>query len=298
MARGGIPVFEMSGHGAEALRRSGIVSLPFMESLSLEPRLADPHAHDFFQFALVLGRGRLMLDFREADVDGATLLFLSPGQVHTIRPENRLHGNIVSFTREFFDLRSAPEGGGSLADTPFFHAAGELPWLSLDAAEDRAARGIFEEIQNEFDRAEEGADIALRALLRILFVRASRWYAARHGGAQPARSSQLTRAFFQELARHGGGWRAVGPYAKQLGVTANHLNDVIAAGTGKPAGAHIREARLLEAKRLLLYSDLSVAEIGYQLGFKDPSYFGRFFRRHERLTPAEFRRGIREKYQN
>ncbi|HEY1121221.1 MAG TPA: helix-turn-helix domain-containing protein, partial [Haloferula sp.] len=55
--------------------------------------------------------------------------------------------------------------------------------------------------------------------------------------------------------------------------------------------------RLLDAKRLLLYSELSVAEIGYRLGFKDPSYFGRFFRRYESRTPAEFRDEIREKYQ-
>ena len=58
----------------------------------------------------------------------------------------------------------------------------------------------------------------------------------------------------------------------------------------------IRQRRLLDAKRLLSHSEMSVSEIGYHLGFEDPSYFSRFFRRYERCAPAEFREQIREKY--
>ena len=61
--------------------------------------------------------------------------------------------------------------------------------------------------------------------------------------------------------------------------------------------ALIRQRRLLEAKRLLSHSDLTASEIGYRLRFRDPSYFGRFFRQGAGMTPAAFREEIREKYQ-
>jgi AraC-like DNA-binding protein len=64
------------------------------------------------------------------------------------------------------------------------------------------------------------------------------------------------------------------------------------------AGAIVRQRRLLDAKRLLSHSDLSVSEIGYRLGFQDPSYFSRFFRKSTGSAPAEFREAIREKYQS
>ncbi|MDB6080659.1 MAG: AraC family transcriptional regulator, partial [Akkermansiaceae bacterium] len=87
-------------------------------------------------------------------------------------------------------------------------------------------------------------------------------------------------------------------YAKMLGVTSGHLNDTVSAQTGRPAGALIRERILLEARRLLLHSELQIAEIAYHLGFGDPSYFARFFRREDGRPPGDFRMEIREKYRS
>jgi AraC-like DNA-binding protein len=131
----------------------------------------------------------------------------------------------------------------------------------------------------------------------MLFVKAARWHAAEGPVRKSSRPAVLVRRFQQEIERNHRNWRTLEPYAKELGVTVNHLNDVVRGETGQAAGEHVRQRRLLDAKRLLLHSTLSVSEIGYELGFEDPSYFSRFFRRYEALTPAEFRKEIREKYQ-
>jgi AraC-like DNA-binding protein len=81
-----------------------------------------------------------------------------------------------------------------------------------------------------------------------------------------------------------------------LGVTTSHLSDSMRLETGLTAGELIRARLILEAKRLLLHSELTIAEIGYELGFGDPSYFSRFVRREIKTSPAEFRDRIREKY--
>lgn len=288
----------MIPYGRASLRAEGFVVMPFEDSMAREPARLRPHYHDFFQVSLLAGPGRLMHDFREKDVRGLTLFFLSPGQVHTVQPGPGLRGTIVSFTRDFFDAGS-PAAARLLLELPFYFASEAPPWLSLDAAgEDASAfRALFRELQAEYDQAHPGAAEILRALLRIVFVKASRRLAAAQDAPRAHRATALVREFQLEIEKHFSDQPALGSYARRLGVSVNHLNDVVRETTGLAAGEHIRRRRLLDAKRQLLHSELSVSEIGYRLGFKDPSYFSRFFRRYERVSPATFRRQSREKYQ-
>lgn len=293
-----IPALGMNPAAATPLRAEGVVVMSYEESMRADPARLTPHYHDFFQASLLLGSGRLMHDFREADVGGVTLFFLSPGQVHTVRPGPDMRGTIVSFTREFFD------GGGTdsarlLLEFPLYFAGDSPPWLSLPpGAEDTAAtRELFRQLQTETDHAEADSAEVVRSLLRILLVKTGRILAGRAPASGRRRSSPLAREFQLLVEKHFLEETALAAYARRLGVGANHLNDVVREATGRAAGEHIRLRRLLSAKRQLLHSELSVSEIGYRLGFRDASYFSRFFRRHEKLSPAEFRVLSREKYQ-
>ncbi|WP_306301492.1 helix-turn-helix domain-containing protein [Verrucomicrobium spinosum] len=77
-------------------------------------------------------------------------------------------------------------------------------------------------------------------------------------------------------------------------MTAGHLNDVVRQFTAGTAGELIHARELLEARRLLMHTELSVSEIAYRLGYKDPSYFARVFRKSTGQAPADFRAAIRE----
>lgn len=295
MKREAIPAVALGDYRQSLLRGEGFVAVPYQESRAWNPTLLTPHYHDFFQMSLIRGPARLMHDFRETKVRGDTLFFLSPGQIHAVQSGKETDGTILSFTREFFDAGAA----GStqfLLELPFYYTADFPPWMSVPAKAREATAALFDEIQEEFNQARPGAAEIIRALLRILLVKASRWR-DHEQATTPQRAASLVRDFQLLVERNYQDWQALAPYARELRVTANHLNDVVSEATGRPAGEHIRQRRLLDAKRLLLYSELSVAEIGYRLGFKDPSYFGRFFRRYESRTPAEFRDEIREKYQ-
>ena len=76
-----------------------------------------------------------------------------------------------------------------------------------------------------------------------------------------------------------------------------HLRNSVKEKTGRSPGHILRQEIALEAKRLLIHSELTAAEIGFKLGFDDPSYFGRFFKRESGLSPTAFRQRIIEKYQ-
>ncbi|MGC4017181.1 MAG: helix-turn-helix domain-containing protein [Luteolibacter sp.] len=294
MKRRTVPEIEMIDYGQEHLRGRGFVAMPMMESMRKDPQRGYPHLHGFYQVTLLTGQGRPMHDFRETAFSGPILFFVSPGQVHTASPDPQEEGWVVSFSREFFTAQGGD--AGLLAELPFYYASSLPPWLPLLPEEETVARGIFQDLQREYDAAQPGAAEILQALLRILFVRASRWYGRAHPIGRGTRASRLVREFHLLVEQHFHEWQTLDSYAQQLGVTVNHLNDVVREETGSAAGEQIRQRRLLDAKRLLLHSDLSISEIGYRLGFDDPSYFSRFFRRYEGGTPAGFREEIREKY--
>ena len=100
--------------------------------------------------------------------------------------------------------------------------------------------------------------------------------------------SHLTKSWNKSLT--------VSDYAELMNVSAGHLNFLIKKFTGKKTIDWILEKKLVEAKRLLLHTEKSVKEIAFELGFDDPGYFSRFFKKYSHITPLAFRMEIREKY--
>ncbi len=289
-----IPSLEMARLGRESLRREGIAVGSLRGTALDDPRLQKPHFHDFFQLALVQGAGSVMHDFRDYAVEGETLFFLSPGQVHSVRADQRLDGVIISFSQSFYDHTAAPPS--ELLDLPFFFSVEAAPLLPIPAGDEFRIAQAVAEIRDEFNHAAPFAGASIRAWLRILFARAHRLYQVNHSVAEPTAGARLIRQFHLSVERHFREEFTLAEYARELGVTANHLNDVVREEAKQSAGGVVRQRKLLDAKRLLSHSEMSVSEIGYHIGFQDPSYFSRFFRREMGLAPAAFREQIREKY--
>jgi AraC-like DNA-binding protein len=290
-----IPEYEMNNAGAAHLRQQGILVMRFMDSLRNDPRRRQPHFHEFFQVCLLLAPTTVMLDFQNFRTRGPAVLFISPGQVHTIRPKPGLQGVTVSFTQAFFDDETPPPS--RLLELPFFFPDDKQPWLRLAQQEIAETADLFGDLCNEYDRALSDAVGILRATLRLALLRLARIYARTSPPRKATRGIGIVRQFHLELEKHFRAETNIGAYASRLGVTPNHLNDVVHEQTGHSAGELIRRRRLLDAKRMLSHSQLSVSEIGYSLGFEDPSYFARFFRRYEAITPTAFLEKFREKYQ-
>ncbi|MGC3991229.1 MAG: AraC family transcriptional regulator [Chthoniobacteraceae bacterium] len=279
----------------ELLRHQGIVVTSLSRSVLDDPLRLRPHYHDFFQMMLLRGKGAVLYDNSEAVVDGLTLFFPSPGQVHTVRMRKGFDGVTISFTQGFFDHRSSPPS--ALFELPFYFSTDMPPLLKVPRRDPSLIAQAFDEMKREHDADDLNAAEVLRAWLRILFTRILRLPGLERSMVEPTRRSVLIRQFHLAVESGFREERSLDDYARDLDVTANHLNDVIREETGRSAGSIIRQRRLLDAQRLLLHSDLPVAEIGYQTGFPDPSYFTRFFRRETGDTPVAFREKIREKYQ-
>jgi AraC-like DNA-binding protein len=113
-------------------------------------------------------------------------------------------------------------------------------------------------------------------------------------GESSAGPGLLVRRFRMALQDHFPRMLEVRQYAEMLQVSRSHLNAHLRRETGRSPSEIIHEHIALEAKRLLVHSPLTVSEIAYRLGFRDPSYFCRFFRKASGQAPLGFRSEARE----
>ncbi|NGO73896.1 helix-turn-helix transcriptional regulator, partial [Streptomyces boncukensis] len=105
-------------------------------------------------------------------------------------------------------------------------------------------------------------------------------------------AAAVAEEFRRLLARPGAAAElSVRTCALELGVSVGHLSAAVRAATGLTPGQLIRHAQVLEAKRLLAGTGLTVGRVAREVGFADPAYFCRFFRRETGASPGEFRRG-------
>ncbi|MEO1165973.1 MAG: AraC family transcriptional regulator [Chloroflexota bacterium] len=169
------------------------------------------------------------------------------------------------------------------------------PVLFLD--EDMAKIiNLCDEMLNHYTDVGFGRTTILQSYLRIFLIEAQRLFNQQRHDKQTNARSSLVENFIRLIDKHYLQKQRVSDYATLLGVTHGHLADTTRDKLGMPASRLIQRRILLEAKRLLTYSNKNVGEIAFALGFADPSYFARYFRRETGQTPTAFRTKIRKKY--
>ncbi|MFE0021509.1 AraC family transcriptional regulator [Amycolatopsis sp. NPDC059021] len=261
-------------------------ALPFaigtFETMGPNSRASFPHRHTFHEIVHVTGgTGTHVVDLARWELRPPHLCVLGPGQVHHWENARGLTGIVVLFTDDF--LLDHP------GDRDVLRQLSERPWLTLDEATNAATSRLLTEIHDEYRHAAPGAESVLRSLLHILVVRASR-LPETTGSATPARAGAVVEEFVRLTGRTDLALWSVRAYAERVGVTPGYLTEAVKAATGRTPSQLIRETRAREAKRLLARTDLTVRQVAGRVGFVDPAYFCRFFRRETGMSPGDFRR--------
>lgn len=248
-----------------------------------------PHRHTFYQLLfLTAGHGTHIIDFEPYPLEPPAFFFVSPGQVHCWQAGSAPEGYVLLFTPDFLLL-----GLLDVLQLSFFHS--KIPHLKLDNSQAGSLVSQIEAMQAEYETAEFLRASVLSAYLHILLVKIQRLYVSQT--APTISDDRLVRQFKQLVGEFYLTERSVSAYASRIGISTGHLTDQVKSATGQTPGQIIRQAVILEAKRLLANTDLTVEQISLQLAFDDPAYFGRLFRRETDMSPGRFRQTIREKYQ-
>ena len=243
-----------------------------------------PHRHNFYHLLLFTqGGGKHTIDFETFDVNPWQIYFMVPGQIHTWSFEEDMDGYVVNFAPDFFKtLLLRPDYIGSFS---FFSGLVRDEVFTIKETERKAIMDAFERLRDHIDET----DFVRISLLYIFHLLESQ---RPRGASTPGDgfNHTLLRNFLNLIESNYKTLRLPKDYAALLYITPNHLNALSQEAMGMSAGEIIRNRVLLEAKRLLVVRDHTISEIAYELNFSDNSYFTKFFKKGEGLTPEEFRK--------
>lgn len=257
----------------------------------LKSTLPYPHRHDFYQIMWVrAGSGFHIIDSIRYEVSKNSLFFLSPGQMHTLELSEDTVGYTVSFSAEFFSFKM--HNRQSLSEIPVYDFENLNSALYLDEQQADLLHPVMQAIIEEYANEEVGYEEVVWSYLRVFLLKSSRLIARAPAIDAASRSLLLSRRFKSLLEKNFRSTDDPEQYARQLKVTERALNEAIRHTLGYTAAQLIRERIMLEAKRLLLHSEISVAEVADRLGFDDPAYFSRCFKKHTSRSPLEFRQSL------
>jgi AraC-like DNA-binding protein len=274
-------LFDRTKYGRELLVDTGF--LRRLPGFDFSDR---PYTLDFHDMLLVTrGRGTFTLDGHVHAIAPGTLVFTRPGEVRRLAVPG-LDGACLFFAEEFV--------AAAFADARFldrfacFRAGRASPVLSLRPAQRRRFLAAFRPMEREVAALREDVSDALRAKVYDLLVTVDRWYVARWGAPTPP-SGDVVWRFTRMMERDFAHEHRVEAYARRLGVSPGHLSALCRRELGQGAGRCLRARLALEGRRLLAHTGLTAAEVGHRLGFEDPAYFARFFRRETGEPPSSYR---------
>jgi AraC-like DNA-binding protein len=247
-----------------------------------------PHRHDFYNLIYIKqGSGWHDIDFRRFKIEPNQLFFMNEGQVHEWFLSEDTVGYTFFFKKEFYDITDKHL---SLSTLPFLNNSNnDIPLVMFDESDAALVETAFERIIEEYAQKKPHYEALINTLLKQLFIYSLRVYQPNFKDETAVLNVEKIRQFEALIEIHFRSYKLVKDYADLMNITPNYLNAVCNKTVGRKAGDLIRDRVLLEAKRLLLYSTMSVCEMAYHLGYEDCSYFIRVFKKEVKQTPEQFR---------
>lgn len=253
-----------------------------------------PHKHSFYHLVYFSkGAGSYSIDFVNFTLEAGQIYFMIPGQVHSWDFTTKPDGYIVNFSERYINALIA--NPRYLDQFSFLSGIAKEQVIKIPKADRPQATQILETIIKEGNSKEALKDDFARAALIQLLIQVSRYATKGNAGQHANYNSVLLRSFQKLIEQHYKEKNLPKDYAALLYVTPNHLNALSRHLTGRSAGELIRDRILLEAKRLLINAKMTVSQIAAELDFADNSYFSKFFKKYEGITPEGFRKQLFKK---
>jgi AraC-like DNA-binding protein len=259
-----------------------------------EPNVDDIHKHTFYEILWTeKGISKQTIDYKEYEVVPKSLFFISPNQVHQFEEWKPLKGGTILFTEDFFLLNH--NNKDKLFELSFLDNFYANPCIQLDKRNFAEIKQTIDLISNEQKRADTSQTIT-QSLLHILLAQVQRCIDTETDKPISKKYLILFKQFKNLLDKHFSENRTTSFFAQQLHITAHHLNLITKDVTGKTASEVIRARSILEAKRLLTFTDKTISEIAFELNYTDSSYFAKVFKTETSLSPQTFKSEMSEKY--
>ncbi len=253
-----------------------------------------PHRHDYYAIVLIeKGKGVHYVDFKKYELEDNTVYFILPGQMHQLIPSEKPIGWVLAFNDEFLITNSIPEK--LINDIYLFNDYGQSPPLPLNQLQMSVYKSLIEQMLYFSSSLVNFTNDAIGSLMKLFLIQSNNHcsFIKDNNPQFLETTNHLLRSFKRLLNEHYKTKHKVSDYADLLAVTADYLNKTVKSITGKSAKEHIQSKIATEAKRSLIFTNLSGKELAYELGFDESAHFNNFFKKSTGFTPTEFRSSVR-----
>ncbi|CAA9200711.1 HTH-type transcriptional activator RhaR [Flavobacterium bizetiae] len=234
------------------------------------------------------GQHVMKLGYQEYTTTDNEIIMVPAGQIFSLDNINNIHkGFICQFHP---DILIRKYGSREMLNEFDFMKISGNPKITLDQKDVPDITAILNRLQKEYSETSNANLNIVQSYLITLFYEMNKnsVKSSKSISAAEVIANKFKELIYTNIKTH----HQVNYYASLLNVTPNHLNKSVKTVTGKSAAKWIEETILLEAKYLLYQTTLSVSEIAMQVGHEDHSYFSRFFKKHESITPVQYRKLI------
>ncbi|KPG93394.1 MULTISPECIES: helix-turn-helix domain-containing protein [Pseudomonas] len=279
-----IPVFKLYGESLD-WPTPDLLHCETISSRSREHQWEiKPHRHaDLCQLLFVFkGQAELEIEGQRTQLQTPAIQVLPPLSVHGFRFSEDVEGFIVTLATPLISHLQAQLGESvqALACAESYPAGQDGDYLN----------SLFMALQAEYNGHQPAREMLMHSLVSVIMVWVSRQAIVRHKASQrPQRQREYLNGFIQLVEETYRQHVKVEDLAHRLGISVSHLNGTCRELAGQPALQIMHERQLLEAKRLLTYTSMTIYEMSELLGFSDPTNFTRLFRRRVGISPKAFR---------
>lgn len=246
------------------------------------------HRDDHYIFILQeSGHTSIMLDFNVIELNGAALFYILPGQVHHYVATRDVSGWFMAMDASLLQ--------DAFRNELVSNTGKEQALMLADASYLSQCFNLLYNIRKQDNTGPHHMQVMHLILAGLTGMFAEAYcLAGKSSSNQPSRVESITKTFKQLLATHFTTVKSPAEYAGMLNISLSYLNEAVKQSTGFSVTYWIQQQVMLEAKRMLYYTSLTVKEIAYTLGYEDHTYFARLFKKTLQCTPLHFRRQYHE----
>ncbi|MEJ5051150.1 AraC family transcriptional regulator [Chryseobacterium culicis] len=232
----------------------------------------------------------LTVDFNHYTTKKPSLFFLTNQHLNILKGKDE--SILLFYNRDFYCIQIHDKEVA--CDGLLFHNVFEIPYVELEDSETMLIKGLFQNIQDELEWKDSSAEEMIRTYVKQIIIRATRKWKQQNLDNNavriPGTELDVFRDFSRHLEIHFREKHNVAEYADLLHMAPKTLTHKFKSLNLDSPNQFIINRILLEAKRLLFYTDKPVKEIAYTLGYEDPAYFNRLFTNKTGSTPANFKK--------
>jgi AraC-like DNA-binding protein/mannose-6-phosphate isomerase-like protein (cupin superfamily) len=260
----------------------------------VQSKSAKPHRNNYQAIIWInTGSGRHLIDDKIHKIEPGTFMLITKGQIHSFNPEVGTTGYAIRFSDSFLGYPAYR----SIYKYRLFNNITVNSVLKVPKSEKQSFETLILQLLNEFEREyDSGKFDIIRHLLEALIIKLGQLKQRKF--TWQYETNNATYLIFQnfnlDLEKHFKLNHNITRYSNRLNISNRKLAEVLKLFLGKTTLEVIQERIITEAKRVLLHSDKTIREVAFELGFKDPYYFSKVFKKITVQSPKAFRDSLQK----